>query len=143
MLRHMVMRTPRLLAALVTLAASTSCQHSGLTQRVAILGGAFGVAGGLPNDVARDLKVQVPVGGGCEQTGTATGAAVESRAVVSLTATVSRTTAGKRFTGNACPANLVVQPVAVHLRAPLGSRMVRDAVADTGLTRQRFPITPR
>jgi hypothetical protein len=139
----MVMRALRLVAALLTLAALTSCQHNGLTQRVAILGGAFGVAGGLPNDVARDLKVQVAVGGGCDETGTATVAAAESRTVVSLTATVTRATAAKRFTGNACPANLVVQTVVIHLREPLGSRVVRDAVADRDLTRQRFAVTPR
>jgi hypothetical protein len=143
MLRHVVMRTRRLVAALVTLAATTSCQHSGLTQHVAILDGAFGVAGSVPNDAARDLKVQVPVGGGCEQTGTARVMAVESATLVSLTATVTRATAAKRFSGNACPANLVVQTVAVHLREPLGSRVVRDAVADKNLARKRFPITPR
>ena len=79
---------------------------------------------------ARRLTVEVAVGGGCDETGTATVAAVEAVSQVNLTATVTRHASPKPpAPGIPCVADLTLQPVDVQLLSPLGTRQVRDEVA--------------
>ncbi len=79
---------------------------------------------------ARRLTVEVAVGGGCDETGTAAVAAVESVSQVNLTATVTRHASPKPpAPGTPCVADLILQRVDVQLLSPLGTRQVRDEVA--------------
>lgn len=80
----------------------------------------------------RDVTVTVPVGGGCQTTGTAVVAAEEGTQVT-LRATVTRPAAPSPSplppgVERACPANLVTQQATVRLDAPLANRFVIDGL---------------
>ena len=85
--------------------------------------------------------VSVPVGGGCDATGTATVAVEEGRDRVTLTARVERPPstpeASQQRPDEVCTADLILQRIDVELREPLGSREVYDGVTGRPLTAAR------
>ena len=87
------------------------------------------------------LTVSVPVGGGCQATGTATVAVEEGPDRVTLTARVARPPstpeASQQRPDEVCTADLILQRVDVELREPVGSREVYDGATGQPLTAAR------
>jgi hypothetical protein len=82
----------------------------------------------------RTLRVQVAVGGGCQETGSAAGVVGEGVDTVRIRVTVTRR--GRTpVPGVVCPLNLILQNVDLHLTQNLGGREVVDEVGDKTLRR--------
>lgn len=89
-----------------------------------------------------DLTVTVPIGGGCQTTGTAVVTAAEKATRVTLRATVTRPAAPSPSPPPPgvepfCTANLVEQDVTVRLDAPLANRFVIDGRNDKQIVPQQ------
>src|SRR4051812_26581911 len=82
----------------------------------------------------RTLQVQVAVGGGCEETGKASGVVGQSVDKVQISVSVTRhqRTSPPPLT---CTANLILQNVDIHLSDNLGGREVIDVVGHRTLRR--------
>ena len=82
---------------------------------------------------ARTLRVELPVGGGCDTTGTAAAVAQESPARIVLRGTVRGRT--RPHGVRVCNKMLLVQAIVVRLSAPLGTREVVDGLTGRILRR--------
>ena len=82
----------------------------------------------------RTLQVQVAVGGGCDETGKASGAVDESTDKVQIRVTLTRHPRTPA-PGEICTANLILQSVDLHLSENLGGRTVVDLVGQKTLHR--------
>ncbi len=136
-----------LLSVAVTIAAS-GCGNASTERRSADPGQGSVDTQGVPGEPATidggryavsgdGLTVSVPVGGGCETTGTAAVAVEEGLERIRLTARVARPPSkpeASRPGDEFCTADLILQRVSVELREPVGSRQVIDGITGRPLT---------